>query len=157
MPLKNGHLTAKERAFAERMAATGDATYAATKAGYSSPMTRGSELKTRPAVRAEVARRTQDLLFNELLPLAYAAHKALLTDAAVPAGARGQAVKLAYDRTLGALEGGSEDKDPSEMTYDELQASIARLRNEQDNRAESARDVTPAGEVVEVVESGVFD
>jgi len=149
LPIKNGTLTPREKAFSDAMARTQDQTYAATKAGLAHPRVAGSQLMARPAVRAEVTRKVTDLLFNELLPLAYEAHKKLLTDAAVPAGARGQAVKLAYDRTLGAVEGAGAEKEPSEMSYDELQASIARLRQEQDNRAEGAKDVTP--------DSGVFD
>jgi phage terminase small subunit len=143
MPFKGGRMTAMERAFIEPMARTGDAPYAAAKAGFAQPEVQGYKLAARPAVRAEVARRVQDLLFNELLPLAYEAHKSLLKDT-TPAGARGQAVKLAYDRTLGLQNGEAEAKEPSEMTYDELQASIARLRAEQSAREEGAIDVTPA-------------
>lgn len=149
MPLKNGHLTAKERTFAERFAATGDGVYAASKAGYGQPGIRAAELKARPAVHAEIARRHVDLLFNELLPLAVEAHRKLLTDAAVPAGARAQAVKLAYDRTIGAAEGADAEKDPSEMTLDEI---IKRTEQLQRERSDRAKDVTPPPP-----ESSVFD
>lgn len=125
------------------MVRTNDQTYSASKAGYGSPQVRGSELMGKPAIRAAVIRETEDALFNELLPLAYAAHKRLLTDKATPAGALNQAVKLAYDRTLGAAEGDAAEKEPSEMSYDELQASIARLKREQESREEGAKDVTP--------------
>jgi hypothetical protein len=143
VPFKNGRLTPTEKVFVEHMARTGEQQYAAYKAGYSTPRVRGSELMAKPAVRAAVVARVEDLLFNELLPLAYEAHKRLLTDAATPAGARGQAVKLAYDRTLGSVDAGSVEKEPSEMTYDELQASIARLKREQEAREEGAVDITP--------------
>lgn len=105
----------------------------------------------RPAVRKAVADRVQELLFSELLPLAFEAHKRLLTDAAVPAGARVQAVKLTYDRTLGTGEGGA-DKDPSEMTIDEIAERIERLQSEREGRA---RDVTPVP--AEAPDSGVFE
>lgn len=143
MPLKNGHLTAKERAFVGHMARTGDAVYSASKAGLAAPEVAGYKLMGRPAVKSEVLRIHEDLLTNELLPLAYAAHKRLLTDKATPAGALNQAVKLAYDRTLGTQQDSSDAKEPSEMTYDELQASIASLKAEQAAREEGAIDVTP--------------
>lgn len=143
MPLKNGHMTAGEKAFVEVMARTGDMAYSATKAGFAQPGQNANKLMQRPAVRAEVIRRHEDLLFNELLPLAYQAHKELLTNAAVPAGAKLGAVKLAYDRTLGDQADAGDAKEPSEMTYDELQASIASLKAEQAAREEGAIDVTP--------------
>lgn len=103
----------------------------------------------RDAVRAEVVRLQTDILFRELLPLAIVAHRALLTDAAVPAGARAQAVKLAYDRTIGASEGADAEKDPSEMTLDEI---IKRTEVLQRERSDRAKDVTP-----EPQETSVFD
>ena len=102
----------------------------------------------RPAVKAEVLRQADQILRDELLPLALETHKRLLSDNLTPAGAALGAVKLAYDRTLGVDEGKA-DKEPSEMSYDELQASIETLRREQDARASQAKDVTP--------ESSVFD
>ena len=151
MPLKNGRLTKGEIAFVQGMARTGDVTYSAAKAGFAAPGQNGGKLMQRPAVRAAVVATTEDLLFNELLPLAYQAHKRLLTDKAVPAGAQLGAVKLAYDRTLGDQADAADAKEPSEMTYDELQASIASLKAEQAAREEGAIDVTPTPE------SSVFD
>jgi hypothetical protein len=122
--------------------------YAATKAGLSHPETQGTRLMSRPAIKNAVLAEAEKILRDELLPLALATHKRLLTDKATPAGAALGATKLAYDRTLGVDEGKAE-KEPSEMTYDELQASIDRLRQAQDAMAESAVDVTP--------DPGVFD
>jgi len=149
LPRKNGSLTPKEQVFAERMASTGDRIYSASKAGLAHPNVAASQLMARDAVRAEVVRRHTDMLFNELLPLAVEAHRKLLTDTAVPAGARAQAVKLAYDRTIGASEGSADQKDPSEMTLDEI---IQRTEALQRERADRARDVTPSSP-----ESSVFD
>ncbi len=96
----------------------------------------------RPGVRAEVQRVALDMLHNEILPLALATHKRLLSDANVPAGAQLGATKLAYDQTLGADDGKAE-KEPAEMTYAELQDSIERLKRQQDAIADQARNVTP--------------
>jgi hypothetical protein len=148
LPLKNGHFTRQERAFIHHMANTGDAVYAATKAGYNHPQTLGARIVAKPAVKAAVLHEAERILRDELLPLALATHKRLLTDKATPAGAALGATKLAYDRTLGTDDGKAE-KEPSEMSYDELQQSIERLRQAQDAMAEQARDVTP--------DPGVFD
>lgn len=133
------------------MANTGDTVYAATKAGYSSPGTQGAQLIARPAIKAEVLRKAEQILRDELLPLALATHKRLLTDAAVPAGTQLGAVKLTYDQTLASDENKA-DKEPSEMSYDELQRSIDQLKQAQDAIAGQARDVTPDDEPDE----GVF-
>lgn len=155
MPLKGGRLTGRERLFVRHMAQTSDQTYAATKAGYSQATQRGSELMAKPAIKAAVLAEAERILRDELLPLALATHKRLLTDAAVPAGAQLGATKLAYDRTLGVDEVKA-DKEPSEMTYDELQASIDQLRQAQDQLAGQALDVTPEP-LEQAADSSVFD
>ena len=147
MPLKNGRMTGSERSFVNHMARTGDATYSAAKAGYGTPAVRGSQLMGKPAIKDAVLQAAQKVLRDELLPLALAAHKQLL-DKSTPHGARLGAVKLTYDRTLGADDAGA-SKEPSEMSYDELQESIGKLRQEADARAEGAKDITP--------DPGVFD
>ena len=160
MPLKNGRLTPQERLFIGYMGRTGDRDYAATKAGYKGVKQSAGQLMQNPVIRAEVARQAEEVLFSELLPLALAAHKQLLTDKAVPAGARLGAVKLTYDRTMGAESSEGDDKEPSEMTAGELQRSIARLASELEGRPLRAKDVTPQPLEVEADDSpagGVFD
>jgi phage terminase small subunit len=148
MPYKSGRLSPRERLFIDRMARTGDAQYAAEKAGYSQPGVRGYQLMMKPAIKSAVLQRAEEVLRDELLPLALERHKMLLTAAGVPAGAQLGAVKLAYDRTLGEDQDKAA-KEPSEMTFDELQQSIETLRRQQNLIADQARDVTP--------DSGVFD
>ncbi len=161
MPLKNGHFTRIERGFIDAYARTGDVVYAAWKAGVKGPMVNGRQILARPAVREEATRRAKDILFGELLPLALATHKSLLTDKAVPAGARLGAAKLVYDQTISAAESSeTDDKEPSEMTAGELQRSIARLASELEGRPLRAKDVTPQPLEVEADDSpagGVFD
>jgi hypothetical protein len=146
VPYQNGRLTPQESTFVKAMARTNDQTYSATKAGYGAPAKRGSELMGKAAIRAAVIREAEEALNNEILPLALAKHKFLLTAAGVPAGAQLGAVKLAYDRTLGDQADATDAKEPSEMSYDELQASIAALRAEQAAREEGAIDVTPSAD-----------
>lgn len=134
MPLKNGKLTPRERGFSAVMAATGDGAYAAAKIGARSPHARAHEMLARPAVQAEIVRLQTERLFNEILPLAVQEHKALLTNALTPAGAKVQAIKLAYDQTFGR-DAAAAGKDPSEMNGDELASAIDRLYQERANRA----------------------
>lgn len=134
MPLKSGRLTNQERGFAKIFAETANPGYSAAKAGYAHPLPRAHDALQRPAVQAEIVRIQTERLFNTILPLAVAMHEKLLADPKTPAGARVQAVKLAYDRTLGLTEGLGE-KEPHEMTGDELQQAVTRLRNEAARRA----------------------
>lgn len=160
MPLKNGHFTPLERRFIDAMVRFGDAPAAAWRAGVSGPMTAGYTMLAKPAIRAEVARQAEERLFTEGLPKALEAHMRLLDDRATPAGARVQAIKLVYDRTLGSGDDEGAEKEPSDMSAGELQRSIARLNAELEGRPLTARDITPAptSTVIEVTpDKGVFD
>ena len=137
------------------MANTNDSAYAAEKAGYAVPAQKGRQMRNDPVIKSAVLAEAERILRDELLPLALATHKRLLTDTAVPAGAQLGATKLAYDRTLG-VDDGKADKEPSEMSYDELQASIDQLRQAQDALAGQAIDVTPEP-LEQPAGSGVFD
>lgn len=144
-------MTPSERAFSEVFAGTMDAQYAAKAAGFSAPHSSGYKALQRPAIQAEIARIQQERLFSELLPLAVDAHIDLLTNKSTPAGARVQAVKLVYDRTLGEKAGeGGAGKEPHEMTADELANQLIKLRREAAERASPVIDVTPSP-------AGVFD
>lgn len=121
------------------MALSGAPALAAKKSGLSISGVR--QALQRPAVQAEIARQTQEKLFSDILPLAVAAHKRLLSDPRTPAGAVVQAVKLAYDRTLGA-EGAERAKEPHEMTPEELAQAISTLERVAAERAKPV-DVQP--------------
>ena len=140
MARRKGAISRQEQAFVSVMAATGDPTYAAAKAGYASPQPRGSQNMSRPNIQAEVARLQAERLFNEALPLAVERHIALLQNPLTPGNVQVQAIKLAYDRTLGRDDAGTA-KDPSEMNGDELQAMIDRLRREAADRAKPIVDI----------------
>jgi hypothetical protein len=124
MPRKNGNLTRGEKLMAEGYAMTGNKAFAAMHAGVSHGAGTVDKALARPAVQAEIARIQQERLFSEVLPLAVQVHLDVLADPRTPAGARVQAVKLAYDRTLGTDEAGK-SKDPHEMTPDELAKALA--------------------------------
>lgn len=149
MPLKSGKLTPKERAFAHTMAETGDSVYSAKEAGYKFAEINSIRLRDNPAIQAEVIRYQQARLIEEALPAAVNCLVGLLTNDKAPAGARVQAAKIVLDRTMGSGEG-ENAKQPHEMTPDELQAAIDRLRKEASERAKPVIDA-------ETSEEGVFD
>ena len=134
MPDKTGRMTPKEIAFRDLYTQTGDATYAAEKAGYGSPLVRGSQLLAKPAIMVAIRERETQRLWNDLLPLAIGEIERGLKDPTVPWGAKTNLTKQVLDRTLGASES-LEAKAPSEMTPDELARSIAALKREASDRA----------------------
>lgn len=149
MPTKSGRLTSQERRFARDMAITGDGARAAAAAGYAQPSRDAGRNMAKPLVAAEVARIAEETLFTDILPLALAAHKQLLTDPATPAGARVQAVKLAYDRTLG-LSVDLAGKEPHEMTAEEIARAIGQLEAVAAARAKPV-DQAEAGSSVDIL------
>lgn len=128
MSKKPRALNSRQTMFAHRIAHGQPISEAARASGYANH-TPGSKALQTPHVQAEIARIQTERLFNEVLPLAVQVHIDLLTNPATPAGARVQAVKLAYDRTLGG-DATSATKEPHEMTADELARAIddAKLR-----------------------------
>lgn len=129
----------------EAYAATGDKHFAAFKAGVSQSSNAVGKALQRPAVQAEVAQQQQIRLFNEVLPMAVAVHLRLLGDPKTPPGALVQAVKLAYDRTLGS-EDATKQKEPHEMTPEELATAIATLQRVKSERATTVIDAEPIDE-----------
>ena len=120
-----------QRAFAKVMARTGDATYAATKAGYAHPTVRGSELAKHPLVQAMTRAEQQKFARDEAGAIAISILLAVGTDQAQPAGARVQAAKEFRAMSgIGMLEG-DKDRDPSEMNGDELHVALERMQRQQ--------------------------
>jgi phage terminase small subunit len=150
MPDKRGRFSPQESKFIQAYAATNNAIYSAEKAGYSQPDAQAYQALARPKVKAEIARLQAERITNEILPLAVDQHKALLSSNTTPAGAKVQAIKLAYDHALGA--GATEGKSPHDMTGDELNRALDRLKGEAAIRA------TPVIEgTAELVTESVFD
>lgn len=123
-----------ERVFAKHLAATGDATYAAAKAGFSQPADDGSRKKQHPAIQAEARKFARALLYDEGALLGVKTLMEIASDAKQPAGARVQAGdKLIRHSGLSAID--KDDKDPAEMNGEELQRALDHLMNELANRA----------------------
>lgn len=145
MPRKGERWTAQERIFVNSMAASGDKTYSAARAGYKQPHIVGHTVANRPAVQAEIARLQLARLFDEALPLAVERITQILKSDKAPAGAQVQAAKLVFDRTLG-LDEAMKGKDPHEMSPDELARALAELKRIASERARPVIDLEPAEE-----------
>jgi hypothetical protein len=137
MPDKKGRLTPQEREFATAYALTGDATFAAGKARYRSP---ASIMKAKdPAILKVVEEIQRAWLIDEALPLSRAAVIDLLQPGAPP-GERGRMARYVQDKVDTMFGDKLGDKDPSEMTADELARAIDLLSAA---AAAKAVDVTP--------------
>lgn len=146
-------MTPQEDAFIDAYVASGDAQYAGTKAGYAAPSKSSYKALARPDVHAEIIRRQQARLTEELLPLAVECLNRLITDKRTPAGAAFNAAKYVIDRGLGAVE--NMDKEPHEMSPDELAKQIQQLRDEAAKRSGKIIDVTPVD--ITPQSAGIFD
>ena len=151
MPSKDGYLTTQEATFAGFMAATGDATYSAAKAGYSKPVIQGWQKANNPALMETVRRAQLARLNNDLLPAALNLIEKVILDDTETTRNRLTAAKIVVDRTLGMAQDGADAKEPHEMTAAELQERIDRMRREQSERARPILDADPAPN------PGVFD
>ena len=150
MPLKSGRLTRQELAFVDVMAATGDPTYSAARAGYGSPQPRGSQNMANPAIQAAVKEKQHATLVGELLPKATLALSRAL-DVQVPTGVTMKAVDIVFKRAYGEEPGGI-GKAPSEMSPQELAEALDKLKRELSERATPIIDAEPIEP-----DSSVFD
>jgi phage terminase small subunit len=155
MPRKGERWTAQERIFVNNVAMTGDKVYAATKAGYKQPDIAGYAIAAKPVIKAEIARREEEILFNEILPIAIKRHKKMLMDDKTPPGAQAQLIKLAYDRTLGVNDD-SQHKEPHEMTSDEIAKAIGQLEAVAFARAKPVLELESAQGAQQVRSEDVF-
>lgn len=134
MPRKGGRLTRQELLFAKKYAEDGNQEKAAKAVGYKSASSSGSQLMQRPAVQQAIVAEQTAYLTNTLLPLAVKRLESLIINPATPANAALGAAKFVVERSLGDGKG-QEGKEPHEMTGDELQGAIDRLRREASERA----------------------
>lgn len=145
-------MTSQERDFVRHFASTGDAVYAAEKAGYAQAAARALQKVGNPAIIAATRRQQMDRLTNDLLPLAVDTLQSILTDTKATDRARLAATAQVLKATLGSGIDPGVGKEPHEMSSDELQQRIAELRRE---AAERAKPVIE-GQRVDA-DSSVFD
>lgn len=142
MPSKTGKYTEQEQRFIGALAVSGVPEYARLKAGYRSKA--DVDKAKNPAIMAAVEALRCEFIEKEAMPLAMAAHLELL-QAPTPPAVRATMVKLTYEEHGKFLQDGASDKDPAEMTSEEI---AERIRRFELLAAAKAVDVTP--------EEGIF-
>lgn len=157
MPLKNGRMTPQETVFAERYAATGDARYAAEKAGYSprSIAQRASDNANDPAIMAHVARLRRSMLANASIEAVDVLVEGM-RDVKAPRQARNNAAATVLKYATADVATG-DAKDPHEMTPDELATALARAKAQAAALASVAADRAKPVVELEADPAGVFD
>lgn len=134
MPLKDGSLTPQEAIFIGHMAATGDATYSAARAGYRNAPKEGWVKANNPAIAETVRKAQVARLNNDLLPKSLDLLAKVIADDKESTRNRLTAAQVVLKYSLGAKDG-AEAKDPHEMTSEEIQARIDDLRRVAADRA----------------------
>ena len=138
MPRPNGIFTPQEKAFVAYMAETGDQTYAARRAGYSSPQQRGSANMAKPAVLAAVREAQQALLYGQMRDTALRVVQQIMSDETASNRDRISAAKIVLDKTDAAPDSAGE-RDISSLSA----AELARLTEEARARLEALRIISP--------------
>lgn len=128
MPLKNGRLTRQEAAFAQHYARTGDGHYAAEKAGYS-PRSLAQRAHANLNDEAVMARAHAEVvkLLNDDAPRMVGVLAKIAQGETYAAGARVTAADK-FLKHWRELTGEAGEKDPHEMTHDELANTVAALK-----------------------------
>lgn len=139
MPRKDGSLTPREAMWVGHMAATGDATYSAARAGYPRPPSDGWLKAQNPALMANVRKAQLARLTSDILPKALDLLERVVTDEKETTRNRLTAAQIVVKHSF-AGDGAADDKEPHEMTAQELQARIDRLRRVQAERAKPVID-----------------
>ncbi|AKR54340.1 hypothetical protein XM25_00675 [Devosia sp. H5989] len=149
-------MTKAEVAFSKAYAATGHKTFAAMSAGYRMPAQAADQVLARPAVQESIKRQQMARLNNSLLPLALDTIEGILANAKATDSNKLTAAGLVLKYSVGAAGEGGAEKEPHEMTADELQQQIAKLRREAAERAKPVIDGEASSIDEDAPESGVF-
>lgn len=152
MPDKKGRFTVQEAAWTKHMARTGDAVYAASKAGYAAPYTSAGQLQKRPDVMADVRAETTRILVRA----GVIAAERLASIVADPTSKNSDAIAAAKVILPQALGQAADGKQPHEMTGDELQRAIDQLRREAGDRAKLIDAVEVVEEAAPTTDNGLF-
>ncbi|MEC5291574.1 MULTISPECIES: hypothetical protein [unclassified Aurantimonas] len=97
----------------------------------------------RPGVQVEVRRLQLARIHNDLLPLAVNTLERIMLDAKASERGKIQAAKIVLDRAYNVASD-AERKEAHEMTGDELQAALDRLRREAADRSRQVIEHDPA-------------
>ncbi len=153
MPLKSGAKTPQEAVWRDEMARTGDPLYAAAKAGYAHPQPAASKNLAKPELMADVQRETSRLLARGALSAA-----ARLVGIVESKTSKDSDAVAAAKVILAQVRGAEEErKAPHEMSGDELQRAIDRLRREASERAKVIEGVAVVDAQQDATTNTLFD
>lgn len=141
----------QEAAFIGFAALTGDPVYAAQRAGYAHPNARAHDKMNTPVIADAVRKGQIARLNNDLLPKSLDLLERVLTDEKEATRNRLTAAQVVLKYSLGGKDG-EQDKEPHEMTPQELQARIDTLRRAMSDKAKPVIEGEPVAP-----EKGVFD
>lgn len=147
-----GQLTEMERKFVDAYAKTGDTRYATKKAGYKYGVNNSHNILQRPAVQDAIIAYQMARMTSEALPLATSTVIGIMQNEKAPAAARIQAAREVFNRVLPS-DKATQDKEPHEMSPDELAAAISRLESAAATKAKPVEEVAQIEEA-EVIEGG---
>lgn len=157
MPDKKGRFSGKEKAFVKAMARYNDTEVAATKAGYSSPRAAGWRLSKNPLIAEATREEARKFLLEKGGAIGVYTLAMLATDEKQPAGARvTAATNLAKLSGIG-VDDAAGDKDPHEMTSNELHSTLGKLERQREALERALADqARPVIEQEDNPKSGAF-
>ena len=133
-------LSQKQRVFAKIFAKTRDVKNALYQAGYQNNPHQAKSIITNPAVMAEIRKEQEQILMEKGLNMAVQAHLKLIASDETKPSVLLQAIKLMYDRTLKEQKEEISEKSLSEMSFNEIQTLLEKLRTKKE---QNIIEVTP--------------
>lgn len=155
-PLNKVKLTPMQRTFVKVAAATGDQTYAATKAGYAEPVVAGSKLMAKAHIKQSVYNEQMRRLEDEGLAVAVDRVIANARDNTKPGGVQNQAAKIIIDTVKDAQQALAANKDLGEMSAAELRALGQEIELARQIVLAASGDVDDAHTIEIQPDQGVF-
>lgn len=149
MPDMKGRITPREQVWVKHYARTGDAVYAAEKAGYKGVTQSASQNLQKENLIAAARQKAQYELSTDILDLAIARLKGQLADPKCVGQPLNRAIEITFKYGLATPEGG-EEKEASEMSHEELERKRQQILRE---IAERSKPVTIEGSVAQTVPS----
>lgn len=135
--------TPAQAIFIEKYAKTGDPTYAAFRAGYAQPEISGHVILRQASIRdALEARRLARNEISAALPAIIAEHKRRLLDPATT-NREFSALVAPFYKAARLSDEATEQKEPHEMTADEIAAAIDALERKAMENAKLIEDAAP--------------
>lgn len=133
-----------QRAFSANLAATGDPTYSATKAGYGSPHVVGNRLAAQEDIAEDARRRARHRLMTEGAQIGVAVLIELASDTLQKGSTRGAAAKSLVQLSGIAGAAALSEGDLADMPADRIRALLAEAQ-----RALEARMKVVEGRAIE--------